>query len=107
MTDDHDREHRPAAGARRDPAATVADPSGPQAAHSAEAMEAEAGEAGEDSGGRVQASCACGQSWDVPARAWEWVSDSHARAHNKGRDGLSAAGAFTYGRQPEIEAEAG
>ncbi len=60
-----------------------------------------------EAGERVQASCTCGQSWDVPARAWEWVSDSHARAHNKGRGGLSAAGAFTYGRQPEIEAEAG
>ena len=58
-------------------------------------------------GERVQASCTCGQSWDVPARAWEWVSDSHARAHNKGRVGLPAAGTFTYGRQPEIEAEAG
>ncbi len=58
-------------------------------------------------GERVQASCTCGQSWDVPARAWEWVSDSHARAHNKGRDGLPATGAFTYGRRPEIEAEAG
>jgi len=39
---------------------------------------------------RIEADCDCGDGWNVPEHVWDWISDAHARAHNKGRDGLSA-----------------
>ena len=55
---------------------------------------------------RVQASFTGGETWDVPARAWVWISERHMPAHNKGLDGLPALGAFRYcPRTPEPGAE--
>jgi hypothetical protein len=58
--------------------------------------------------GRVSASCDCGWSTDVPARAWEWIEDRHLHAHNKGKDGLPATAHLTTTQyaEPEPEAEA-
>ena len=40
---------------------------------------------------RIEADCSCGDGWNVPERVRDWISDRHAWAHNKGRDGLPAA----------------
>jgi hypothetical protein len=60
---------------------------------------------------RIEADCDCGGSWNVPERVWDWISDRHAWAHNKGRDGLPAGGRMGVRRiepgksgQPELEA---
>jgi hypothetical protein len=54
---------------------------------------------------RIEAGCTCGASWNVPARAWDWISDRHAHAHNKGIDGLLATSRLEI-RQIEAEPEA-
>ena len=59
---------------------------------------------------RIEADCTCGVGWNVPARVWDWISDRHAHAHNKGIDGLPATGRLEVRRieaEPEAEAEAG
>jgi hypothetical protein len=59
---------------------------------------------------RITADCSCGWGMDGPERVWNHLSDSHATAHNKGRDGLSAAGSWQVQRTevtPEQQAEAG
>ena len=62
---------------------------------------------------RVVAGCSCGWGMDGPERVWDWLSDRHAHAHNKGVDGLPAAGRMEIQRitvgppEPELEAEAG
>ena len=60
---------------------------------------------------RVEMDCSCGYGWSGPERAWDWISDRHAHAHNKGIDGLSAASRWDVrhiaAEQPELEAEAG
>ena len=39
----------------------------------------------------VRVTANCGLDWTGPRHAWDgWLSDRHAHAHNKGRDGLSA-----------------
>jgi hypothetical protein len=58
--------------------------------------------------GRVRGTGRCG-TFDVPVRAFEWISDRHAAAHQKGRDGLSASCDVEWrwlpgGRQAEAEA---
>jgi len=60
---------------------------------------------------RIEASCDCGDGWNVPERVWDWIGDRHAWAHNKGRDGLPAGGRMIVRRiepgasgQPEPEA---
>ena len=59
---------------------------------------------------RVIADCDCGWSMDGPERVWDWLSDRHAHAHNKGIDGLAAASRMEVRHltadQPEPEAEA-
>lgn len=41
---------------------------------------------------RIRVTAACGLDWTGPRHAWDnWFSGSHAYAHNKGKDGLSAA----------------
>jgi hypothetical protein len=37
---------------------------------------------------RVEADCSCGDGWNVPVRVWGYISERHASAHRKGRDGL-------------------
>jgi hypothetical protein len=50
---------------------------------------------------------------DGPERVWDWLSDRHAHAHDKGIDGLPAGGLMEIQRitvgppEPELEAEAG
>jgi hypothetical protein len=40
----------------------------------------------------VRVTATCGLDWTGPRHAWDgWISDRHAHAHNKGRDGLSAS----------------
>jgi hypothetical protein len=62
---------------------------------------------------RVVADCSSGWGMDGPERVWDGLSDRHAYAHNKGLDGLSAAGRMEIQRitagptEPEPEAEAG
>jgi glycine/D-amino acid oxidase-like deaminating enzyme len=61
---------------------------------------------------RIEADCDCGDGWNVPERAWDWISDRHAHAHNKGRDGLPAGGRMNIqriaaGTQAQAEPEAG
>jgi hypothetical protein len=60
---------------------------------------------------RVQAECDCGWDWRGPGQAWPWISDQHALAHQKGRDGLPATGRMLAHEAeadpaPEAEAEA-
>jgi hypothetical protein len=45
---------------------------------------------------RIEADCSCGDGWNVPERAWDWISDRHHLAHRKGRDGLPG------GRQVDV-----
>jgi hypothetical protein len=60
---------------------------------------------------RIIADCSCGWGMDGPERVWNWLDDRHAQAHNKGIDGLSAAGHTDVQRiaverpEPEPEAE--
>ena len=62
---------------------------------------------------RVIADCSCGWGMDGPERVFGSLSDRHADAHNKGIDGLSAAGRMEIQRftaelpEPELETEAG
>ena len=61
---------------------------------------------------RIEADCDCGDGWNVPERVWDWISDRHACAHNKGRDGLPAASRMNMqriraGTQAQAEPEAG
>jgi hypothetical protein len=59
---------------------------------------------------RVEAECDCGWDWSGPGQAWPWIGDQHAIAHNKGRDGLPAAGhmlAREVEAEAAVEAEAG
>jgi hypothetical protein len=62
---------------------------------------------------RVVADCSCGWGMDGPERVFDWLDDRHAHAHNKGVDGLSAAGRMEIQRitverpEPELETEAG
>ena len=62
---------------------------------------------------RVVADCSCGWGMDGPERVWNWLSDRHAHAHNKGIDGLAAASTLNVQRitaelpEPELETEAG
>ncbi len=60
---------------------------------------------------RIEADCDWGDGWNVPERVWDWISDRHAWAHNKGRDGLPAGSRMDVRRiepgksgQPELEA---
>jgi hypothetical protein len=59
---------------------------------------------------RVELDCSCGYGWSGPERAWDWISDRHAHAHNKGIDGLAAAATWDVrhitAAEPEPEAEA-
>jgi len=50
---------------------------------------------------RIEADCEDCSGWNVPERVWDWISDQHATAHNKGRDGLPAASQMNI---PRIEA---
>jgi hypothetical protein len=60
---------------------------------------------------RVVADCSCGWGMDGPERVWNWLSDRHAHAHNKGIDGLAAASSMAVRHiaaeppEPEPEAE--
>ena len=61
---------------------------------------------------RIEADCDCGDGWNVPERVWDWISDRHAWAHNKGRDGLPAGSRMNIQRiepgtpaEPEREAD--
>jgi hypothetical protein len=60
---------------------------------------------------RVVADCSCGWAMDGPERVWNWLSDRHAHAHNKGIDGLAAGARWTVrhitAEQPEPEPESG
>ncbi len=62
---------------------------------------------------RVVADCSCGWGMDGPKRVFAWLDDRHAHAHNKGIDGLPAAGRMEVQRitverpEPEPEPEAG
>jgi hypothetical protein len=62
---------------------------------------------------RVMADCSCGWGMDGSERVFGSLSDRHAHAHNKGVDGLPAAGRMEIQRitvgppEPELEAEAG
>ena len=62
---------------------------------------------------RVIADCSCGWGMNGPERVWNWLSDRHAHAHNKGIDGLAAAATWNVRHiaaerpEPEPEAEAG
>jgi hypothetical protein len=40
---------------------------------------------------RVEADCSCGDGWYIPTCVWDYISQRHAAAHTKGRDGLPAA----------------
>jgi len=67
----------------------------------------------EDGETRIEADCSCGDGWNVPERAWDWISDRHAWAHNKGHDGLPAGARINLQRiepgrsSPQQEPEAG
>ena len=60
---------------------------------------------------RIVADCSCGWAMDGPERVWNWLSDRHAHAHNKGIDGLPAASRIQVRRidaeRPEPEPEVG
>ena len=47
---------------------------------------------------RVSAVCSCGFDWEGSERSWEWISDRHAHAHNKGMGGLPATGRWTISK---------
>ena len=38
--------------------------------------------------------CDCGYGLNCPERVWDHVSEQHAAAHQKGRDGLAAAASW-------------
>jgi hypothetical protein len=62
---------------------------------------------------RVIEDCSCGWGMDGPERVHDWLSDRHARAHNKGIGGLPAGSTGNVRRlaanepEPEAEPEAG
>ena len=60
---------------------------------------------------RVVADCSCGWGMDGPERVWNWLSDRHAHAHNKGIGGLAAAASWDVrhitAEEPHLEPEAG
>ena len=62
---------------------------------------------------RVVADCSCGWGMDGPERVYDYLASRHAHAHNKGIDGLAAAGRMEVqritveGPEPELEPEAG
>ena len=53
--------------------------------------------------------CSCGYRMNAPERVFDWITDRHAHAHNKGIDGLAAASKWDIrhipAEQPEPEAE--
>ncbi len=40
---------------------------------------------------RVEIDCSCGWGLNAPERLFDYMTDRHAAAHNKGTDGLAAA----------------
>jgi hypothetical protein len=40
---------------------------------------------------RVELDCSCGYGLNAPERIFDYMTDRHAAAHNKGIDGLAAA----------------
>jgi hypothetical protein len=48
----------------------------------------------------ISITCTCGWAWQGPEGAREWLEFCHARAHNKGHDGLTACGHMTIYRCP-------
>ena len=59
---------------------------------------------------RVEIDCSCGWGLNAPERVFDWMTDRHAHAHNKGIDGLAAAASWDIRHvsadQPEPEPEA-
>jgi hypothetical protein len=59
---------------------------------------------------RVEVDCSCGWGLNAPERLLDYMTGRHAAAHNKGIDGLPAAGTWDIQHiaagQPEPEPEA-
>jgi len=60
---------------------------------------------------RVEIDCSCGWGLNAPERLFDYLTDRHAAAHNKGTDGLPAASIWDIRHiaagQPEPGPEAG